>query len=62
MKRKGMSPKSIDPVTQLVPGEWDRGITLITDIWVYAYPSILVLLSRVVATSPRKSALLLIPC
>jgi hypothetical protein len=24
MKRKGMSPKSIDPVTQLVPGEWDR--------------------------------------
>jgi len=35
-----MSPKSIDPVTQLVPGEWDRGITLIADIWVDANPSI----------------------
>jgi len=35
-----MGPKSIDPVTQLVPGEWDREMMLITDIWVDVNPSI----------------------
>ena len=45
-----MSPKSIDPVTQLVPGEWDRWITLITDIWVDANPSI-----RVFIVSGRRN-------